>query len=195
MKNVFFCESGPRLNETTLRLLLPPLAPAARRSKKSSNVSISNWAKKDSVGIGFESQHNKQYWLNQPYLGFGAGAHGFPRNCRTENVLSPSTYIELIQDGVKEIFPRTPATIKCQDVDIITEMQETVMMGLRLVREGITKERFNRRFGRELAEVFKEEINELCNLDLLEWTGEEKDTLRLTKNGRLLGNRVFMSFI
>ena len=33
---------------------------------------ISNFAKK-----GFESHHNLTYWNNEPYYGFGAGAHSY----------------------------------------------------------------------------------------------------------------------
>ncbi len=31
---------------------------------------ISNWAL-NNKGIDYQSRHNKQYWLNQPYFGFG----------------------------------------------------------------------------------------------------------------------------
>ena len=44
---------------------------------------ISNWARP-----GFQSRHNLQYWLNEPYLGFGPGAHGFAGGVRYSNVLS-----------------------------------------------------------------------------------------------------------
>jgi coproporphyrinogen III oxidase-like Fe-S oxidoreductase len=46
-----------------------------------------------------------------------------------------------------------------------------------------------------LREAFGEEIKELEYLGLLEWDGEENDTLRLTHKGRLLGNQVFLRFI
>jgi oxygen-independent coproporphyrinogen-3 oxidase len=38
---------------------------------------ISNWARP-----GCECLHNRQYWGNAPYFGFGAGAHGFGRGMR-----------------------------------------------------------------------------------------------------------------
>ncbi len=50
---------------------------------------ISNWSKP-----GFQCRHNLQYWRNQPYLGFGAGAHGCADDLRISNVLRIKTYLE-----------------------------------------------------------------------------------------------------
>ena len=50
---------------------------------------ISNWSKP-----GFQCQHNLTYWRNQPYLGFGAGAHGCANGLRISNVLRIKTYLE-----------------------------------------------------------------------------------------------------
>ena len=66
------------------------------------------------------------------------------------------------------------------------------MTGLRLTREGVSAQDFQERFGRELREVFGQEIDELLRFGLLEWAG---DSLRLTPHGRLLGNQVFMRFV
>jgi oxygen-independent coproporphyrinogen-3 oxidase len=74
-------------------------------------------------------------------------------------------------------------------------MGETMMMGLRLVNEGVSEYTFYERFGKSLGEVFGKEINELEELGLLEWSGEKKDALRLTPKCRLLGNQVFLRFI
>jgi oxygen-independent coproporphyrinogen-3 oxidase len=83
------------------------------------------------------------------------------------------------------------------------EMQETMMLGLRLTREGVQTSGFRERFGRDLMDVFRKEINDLLRLGLLEWVevkpceGSEpsQGLLRLTKRGRLLGNQVFMQFV
>ncbi len=57
-------------------------------------------------------RHNLQYWLNMPYLGFGAGAHGYAAAYRTANVLSPAAYIQRLQHPAAEppSFPATSAT-------------------------------------------------------------------------------------
>ena len=50
---------------------------------------ISNWAKPNRECI-----HNLQYWRGLPYLGLGAGAHGYAKGYRYSNVLRIKTYIE-----------------------------------------------------------------------------------------------------
>ena len=151
---------------------------------------ISNWAQ--SPLSKYQSQHNLQYWRNQPYLGFGAGAHGFAGGVRTANVLSPMAYIQRNKEGRVREFPRTPATIDAQVIDQETEMSETMMMGLRLTREGVSERRFQARFECSITDVFGAEVEKLIALGLLEWTG---DILRLTPRGRLVGNQVFVEFV
>lgn len=68
-------------------------------------------------------------------------------------------------------------------------------MGLRLTREGVSRQAFQDRFGRSLEAVFGQQVEELRALGLLEWAGEGDDVLRLTPRGRLLGNQVFIRFI
>jgi oxygen-independent coproporphyrinogen-3 oxidase len=63
---------------------------------------------------------------------------------------------------------------------------------LRLVQAGVSDEDFKSRFGRRLMDVYPGEIHELVNAGLLEWN---KDSIRLTRRGRLLGNQVFMRFV
>jgi oxygen-independent coproporphyrinogen-3 oxidase len=156
---------------------------------------ISNWARRGEGGRLFSCQHNLQYWRNLPYLGFGAGAHGYAGGVRTANVLSPAAYIQRCQAGFPREFPRTPATVEINPVNRQSEIGETMMMGLRLTQEGIGAGAFEKRFGVPLVEAFRSQIERLIGVGLLEWAGENQETLRLTPRGRLLGNRVFMEFI
>jgi oxygen-independent coproporphyrinogen-3 oxidase len=75
------------------------------------------------------------------------------------------------------------------------EMQETMMVGLRLTQEGVPDGVFRERFGQSLREVFGQEIERLVGLGLIEWVDENQPRLRLTRHGRLLGNQVFMEFV
>jgi oxygen-independent coproporphyrinogen III oxidase len=156
---------------------------------------ISNWARPNRNGEVMTCRHNLQYWRNLPYLGFGAGAHGYAGSVRTANVLSPSVYIQRILEGEAQIFPRTPATAEAIQIDRSTEIAETMMMGLRLVQEGVSDSTFKERFGQSLEEVFSEAIKRLRKLGLLEWAGGNEDILRISPQGRLLGNQVFVEFI
>ncbi|MBN1535147.1 MAG: radical SAM family heme chaperone HemW [Anaerolineales bacterium] len=152
---------------------------------------ISNWAKQVNNEY-LVCRHNMQYWRNQPYLGFGAGAHGYAGGLRIANVLSIPEYIDKCAKGETGEFPRSPATISEEFIDQKNEIAETMMMGLRLTSEGVSADRFHKRFGKALTDIYPDEINELIQWGLLEWDG---NNLRITKNGRILGNQVFMRFV
>jgi putative oxygen-independent coproporphyrinogen III oxidase len=159
---------------------------------------ISNWGRRSASGGVRACRHNLQYWRTQPYLGFGAGAHGFAAGVRTANALAPLAYIQRLRDyaGGEIPFPYTPATQNVQNIDRETEIGETMMMGLRLTQEGVSRRTFRARFGQDLQVVFAQEIRDLIGFGLLEWYGEgEGQCLRLTQRGRLLGNQVFYRFI
>jgi len=162
---------------------------------------ISNWARQDKRGKPQTCQHNLQYWRNLPYLGVGAGAHGYAGGVRTATELNPSKYVQIFSNRTEKSaqndysFPLTPATINSIDIDRDNEMKETMLMGLRLTAEGVSKHAFRVRFGAGLEETFQHEIEPLLNSGLLEWDTQSGDQLRLTPRGRLLGNQVFMQFV
>ena len=66
------------------------------------------------------------------------------------------------------------------------------MLGLRLVREGVSEVRFQACTGTSLDTVFSGEIAELAGRGLLK---RLPDRVRLTDEGRLLGNQVFAMFL
>ena len=140
---------------------------------------ISNWALS-----GRECQHNMTYWRNQPYVGMGAGAHSFDGRFRYYNVLSPEEYIRRVKAG------QDPA-VERSEIDRLTEMSETMIMGLRLDR-GVSFEAFEERFGLSLVEVYGAQIRQLIEMGLLDANGS---SLHLTARGRLLGNEVFERFL
>ncbi|MDW8102954.1 MAG: coproporphyrinogen III oxidase family protein, partial [Anaerolineae bacterium] len=147
---------------------------------------ISNWAKP-----GFASRHNIRYWLNLPYLGFGAGAHSFWRGMRWHNVMAPEEYICILSSAEASGFP-SPVAREVETITLRIEMAETIILGLRLVKEGLSFERFYNRFGQDLRELYGSQIEELVSLGLLEKDGER---IRLSPRGRLLGNEVFQRFL
>jgi oxygen-independent coproporphyrinogen-3 oxidase len=156
---------------------------------------ISNWARKQENGIWSTSRHNLQYWQNLPYLGFGAGAHGYAAGWRTVNVPGIVEYINLCKKEEELPFPFSPANSERISIDTWTEIQETMMVGLRLCEQGVTQEAFYQRFNTSLEDLFHNPINTLMQRGLVEWADGEDKPLRLTRKGRLLGNQVFMEFI
>jgi len=160
---------------------------------------ISNWAKcniKENE-ISYVCRHNLQYWHNMPYIGVGAGAHGFINGVRTVNVTSPHAYIKCLNNPPLRSFPCTPATEEVISVDRKTEMNETMLMGLRLTNEGVGDNIFSQRFGNTLVEVFGSRLETLVVQGLLEWiiVDRNEKRLRLTKRGKILGNQVFLWFV
>ena len=154
---------------------------------------ISNWCKP-----GFRSRHNLAYWLNQPYLGVGPGAHSSMMDRRFANMKSPRRYISAIasasvSDEVVDA-PIEQGEIAVDFVEVTSfemAMSETMMLGMRL-SEGMAKSEFQRRFGILMSDVYGREISKLVSTGLIE---DDGDRIRLTRHGKLLGNNVFESFI
>jgi oxygen-independent coproporphyrinogen-3 oxidase len=176
-------------------------AEQALEPKGYAHYEISNWARP-----GRECRHNLQYWRNLPYLGFGAGAHGFAGGVRYSNVLRIRTYIDRLNfSAVRSVFPVSASTGHRQSITPKVEMQDTMITGLRLTEEGVSSSAFRSRFGHSLEAVFGAEIEELVELGLLERIDEKRLAagsvpspdyhLRLTDRGHLLGNQVFMRFV
>jgi len=146
---------------------------------------ISNWTRTHQLpASSFQCQHNLVYWRHEPYLGFGPGAHSFEADRRWWNVRPVPQYIERMGDGAS---PERDG----ETLDRRTAMGEVLMLGLRLLEEGVTDTRFRARFGVELAEAFGPQIVGLVDRGLL---ARLPDRIRLTSQGRLLGNQVFAEF-
>ena len=148
---------------------------------------ISNWAKKKSEARSqnLHSRHNLVYWRNEPYFGFGCGAHSSFAGRRYSNGLHPREYIDRIQQ-------KGEAVVEVEEIDQALEMGETLMLGLRLIEEGVKRARFKDRFGVGLDEIYDAAIARLIEQGLLE---SDAERIRLTARGRLLGNRVFAEFL
>jgi oxygen-independent coproporphyrinogen-3 oxidase len=157
---------------------------------------ISNWAKQQ-PGSDFRCRHNLQYWLNLPYFGIGVGAHGFVGGFRTENVTTIPEFIHLLgeEDEVEYKFPSTPATIATSEVDQTTQMNDFMWLGLRLVDEGVSIERFYKMYNQSMTAVFGEQIDELLGLGLIKWVDDGNPRIKLTQRGILIANQVFMRFV
>lgn len=149
---------------------------------------ISNWARP-----GYACKHNLQYWYNYDYLGFGPGAHGFAGGVRYAVMLKPADYIRAVESGSGSLeYPRSPALEWANVVERDDEIAETLIMTLRLTREGVDREVFRERFGIDLVDLHRGPITKFTQHGLLEVT----DTVvRLTKKGRLLSNLIFRELV
>ncbi len=98
---------------------------------------ISNYAKP-----GFQCRHNRVYWENRPFYGFGMGAtsylggHRFPR---PRKMAAYDQWVKGLADGLPE-----PAAIGPQEL-----LLDTLMVGLRLA-EGLSVPALTDQFGADL---------------------------------------------
>ena len=105
---------------------------------------ISNYAK-----TGYESIHNKNYWVNGEYYGFGLGAVSYLDNYRISNTKNMTKYLKNTYIDKKEYE------------DINVRKENDLILGLRLI-EGINIDRFNKKYDDDLLnrDVIKELVNE-----------------------------------
>ena len=157
---------------------------------------VSNWARQvmpDEAYADtphFACRHNLIYWRNQDYLGIGPGAHSHLRRNEIEeqrwgNRKPVAGYNgrvargEALEEFVEDIAPRLA-------------MAESMMVGLRLVREGVRLDRFAAQHGVAATDVFRDELSRLCADGLLT---VDEERIRLTARGLLMGNQVFLQFL
>lgn len=157
---------------------------------------ISNWVKRDPIK-DYRCRHNLQYWLNMPYLGFGAGAHGYVKGIRMVNTSDIFDYIKRINRVVPSNlrFPQSPANVSSTFVDRYTQMKDFMLLGLRLINPGVSSETFAEWYGESAADVFADDIEQLLNQGLVKWWGDGQTFLRLSKRGVMVANQVFMHFV
>ena len=130
---------------------------------------ISNFARP-----GFESLHNLKYWRLEPYLGFGADAHSFDGQWRSQNVESAQEYLDRVSIGRSA----------CVESVAARQDEERFFVGLRL-SEGVQL-----RTNEETR--FEQPIRRFLDEGLLVLNGRN---LRLTGRGVLFSNEVFAEFI
>ena len=140
---------------------------------------ISNFGKK-----GHESEHNKVYWKNEGYYGFGAGASGYVNGERYNNVNPVNHYIKKIQNNERPILDSVYPTESEQ-------MEEEMFLGLRM-NQGVSRKRFNQKFNKTIDDVYDEAIKDLKQRKLIYDTG---DYISLTERGKVIGNLVFEAFL
>jgi oxygen-independent coproporphyrinogen III oxidase len=142
---------------------------------------IANWASSPQT----VSRHNAIYWRNGDYAGIGAGAHGHVRNRRTMNQPSPRRYIAGLERGERVVT-------NVEEIDERTAMGETMMLGLRLLEDGVSEQSFARRHHVSLFAQFEPQIAQLTSTGLLE---ANDHGVRLSRRGALLANAVCVEFL
>jgi oxygen-independent coproporphyrinogen-3 oxidase len=141
---------------------------------------VSNHAKP-----GAESRHNLAYWRNAEWLGLGAGAHSHAQGTRWKNVDDPAEYAAAVR-------ARGHATAWTESPTSRQRAFESLMMGLRLVREGVDLERVARASGVDPRVEHADAIARHVRAGRLELVGSR---LRATASGLDVLNRVLLDFV
>ncbi|VEI07765.1 radical SAM family heme chaperone HemW [Kurthia zopfii] len=140
---------------------------------------ISNFAKPE-----HESAHNLIYWDNEEYAGFGAGASGYLDGVRYTNHGPLKKYMDAIDQGELPINHQSKVSLK-------ERVEEEMFLGLRKTN-GVNIKHFEDKFKKPMRDIFEGQINKLLNEGLIV---ETKDTLKLTQQGKFVGNEVFQEFL
>ncbi|MEY3092256.1 MAG: putative oxygen-independent coproporphyrinogen oxidase, partial [Actinomycetota bacterium] len=125
------------------------------------NYEVSNWARP-----GHECEHNRVYWKQGDYIGFGSAAHSHRSGRRWWNVRTPDRFCDLIEAGKS-------AESSFETLNEEQRRIEGLQLAIRM-RDGVPDGSFS--------------DHDLAVLDgLVEVRG---DRLVLTRRGRLMANEV-----
>ena len=139
---------------------------------------ISNFSKP-----GFESRHNLMYWDNAEYYGIGAGASGYVNGVRYKNHGPIRHYLQAVEAG--------NARVQEEVLTLHEKMEEEMFLGLRK-KSGVSKKRFEEKFGLSFEDQYGAVVSELTEQGLLV---PDRDIVRMTKQGLFLGDTVAEKFI
>jgi putative oxygen-independent coproporphyrinogen III oxidase len=126
-------------DETTVQMY--QMAQQVLTSAGYEHYEISNYAQP-----GHQCQHNRVYWENRPYYGFGMGAASYVEEKRFTRPRKTKEYYQWVQAG---------AVIDCEVTSPKEVLLETLMLGLRLA-EGVSLVALAEKFGEEkVEEIYK----------------------------------------
>ncbi len=136
---------------------------------------VSNFSKK-----GFYSRHNLNYWKNNSYYGFGAGAHGYVDGSRYSNYTTLEEYI------------KKPTAHECSHrLSEQEKLEEEIFLGFRK-SDGIDVGAINSKFKIDFDEKYKYILAKYLASNHIEKT---QNGYKLTLNGVLVSNTILSEFI
>ena len=122
---------------------------------------VSNFARKSDKGrSSWMSRHNQKYWSFAPYIGLGPSAHSYLAPERHWNHRNIEKYFQDIRQGKLPLAEKEQLTREQM-------MMEAIYLGLR-TSQGIDSGDFQRRFGIDFLETFRQTIAEFEKDGLME---------------------------
>jgi oxygen-independent coproporphyrinogen-3 oxidase len=106
---------------------------------------ISNYAQP-----GYQCRHNRVYWANQSYYGFGMGAASYLQGQRFTRPRKTREYYQWVQAQAEALTSSTPAVddVSPAETEILLD---TLMLGLRMA-EGLSVSELIKQFGEAIAQ-------------------------------------------
>jgi oxygen-independent coproporphyrinogen III oxidase len=134
---------------------------------------VSNFSKR-----GYESRHNSSYWKEKNYLGLGPSAHSYNGAVRQFNISNNHLYLKAISAG---LIPAEKETLS--RVDHINEFLLTTLRTSWGCDTNYLKEKYD-------YDLMADQHEYLDGLFRNQLALQVKNTLQLTKKGRLLADKI-----
>lgn len=134
---------------------------------------ISNFAQ-----LGYESQHNSNYWKQEKYLGIGPSAHSFNGNFKQANVSNNAKYLKSL--GERKI-PFEKIILTRED-----QMNEYILTSLR-TKWGCDNQILMSKYGVNLLALREDYLYGLFTQGMIEI---EEQCITLTNKGKLLADKI-----
>lgn len=140
---------------------------------------------------GFKSRHNSLYWDGSPYVGLGAGAHGFDGvNRRFHNAEDIRRYIEYWNNTGLEKFESTHYRITETEILEESDLREEMIMTRLRIREGICLRDFESKFGKKSLECLLKDAEKFIQSGMMIY---KDGFLSLSKQGIYLSDHIISS--
>ncbi len=133
---------------------------------------------------GKQCRHNRKYWCDGEWLGFGCGAHSTRDGCRWRNLAETDRYIDAVNhEGEIAAEHRTLSTEE--------RFGDAMFTGLHVV-EGLDLDQIECRYGVDVMGRYVAELDPFLEAGLLV---HADGRLRLTRPGMLLANEIMRTFV
>ena len=136
---------------------------------------------------GQECLHNLAAWRSLDFVGIGAGAASSVAGERRTNLARPEHYQEAVMCGQDPVQESSRPDSK-------TLLFEHMMMGLRLVEEGVSRKRMQRQLNLDPWLELQPQLTELVERQLIQ-AGPDADRICVTAKGALLLDHILVQFL
>ena len=128
---------------------------------------------------GHQCRHNRVYWQNRPYYGFGMGAASYVQGCRFTRPRTRREYYAWVQQLIE-----AGGVVDCPETPEAEILLETLMLGLRLA-EGLSLSALIQQFGEKTLEQIWIALQPHYRQGWVEVVGHHQAVIELQNSQRL----------